>query len=152
MSFTDTEKHWLWGCAAATAESRSDVNVAMPHLRGKWSPTNAILRTLEPSFMRQSFIPRAPRCYAHESARQPQMCRLSVKWEGAFSGSVDSVLRAVVFKACGSTDPMRVGRSAGRIFAQMQLSSRRAHQAIPQYGCIPAEPAAVPPKSLYLAS
>ena len=40
------------------------------------------------------------------------MCRLSVKWEGTFSGSVDSVLRAVVFKACGSTKPMRVGRSA----------------------------------------
>src|SRR2546425_7176179 len=90
MSFTDTEKHWLWGCAAATEASRSDVNVAMPHLRGKWSPTNAILRTLEPSFMRQSFIPRAPRCYAHESAHQPQMCRLSVKSEGAFYGSVDS--------------------------------------------------------------
>src|SRR6266853_5425696 len=119
MSFTDTDKHWLWGCAAATAASRSDVNVAMPHLRGKWSPTNAILRTLEPSFMRQSFIPRAPRCYAQESARQPQMCRLGVKREGAFSGSVDSVLRAVVFKACGSTVPMRVGRSAGRIFGQM---------------------------------
>src|ERR1700726_2334334 len=50
MSFTDTEKHWLWGCAAATAASRSDVNVAMPHLRGKWSPTNAILRTLEVLF------------------------------------------------------------------------------------------------------
>src|SRR5713226_538279 len=71
-------------------------------------------------------------------ARQLQMCRLSVKWEGAFSGSVDSVLRAVVFKACGSTDPMRVGRSAGRIFAQMQWSSRRAYQAIPRHGCIPA--------------
>ena len=33
------------------------------------------------------------------------MCRLSVKWEGAFSGSVDPVLLAVVFKA------MRVYRS-----------------------------------------
>src|SRR5713101_3424824 len=55
MSFTDTDKHWLWGCAAATAASRSDVNVAMPHLRGKWSPTNAILRTLECSFMTPSF-------------------------------------------------------------------------------------------------
>src|SRR5437879_9036055 len=109
MSFTDTEKHWLWGCAAATETSRSDVNVAMPHLRGKWSPTNAISRTLEPSFMRQSFIPRAPRCYAHESARQPQMCRLSVKWEGAFSGSGGSVLRAVVFKA--SSLPIRCRRS-----------------------------------------
>src|SRR5664280_2485134 len=106
MSFTDTEKHWLWGYAAATAASRSDVNVAMPHLRGKWLPTNAILRTLESSFMRQSFIPRAPRCYAQQSARQLQMCRLSVK----HSGSVDSVLRAAVFKTCGSTDPMRVGR------------------------------------------
>src|SRR5664280_3097931 len=39
---------------------------------------------------------------------------------GKDSGSVDSVLRAVVFKACGSTDPMRVGWSARRIFAQMQ--------------------------------
>src|SRR5690348_17086790 len=27
------------GCALETAESRSEVNVAMPHLRGKWSPT-----------------------------------------------------------------------------------------------------------------
>src|ERR1017187_6909661 len=81
MSFTDTEKHWLWGCAAATAASRSDVNVAMPHLRGKWLPTNAILRTLESSFMRQSFIPRVPHCYAHESARLLPMCRLSAKWE-----------------------------------------------------------------------
>src|SRR3989454_9100247 len=60
MSFTDTEKHWLWGCAAATAASRSDVNVAMPHLRGKWSPTNAILRILEPSSMRQSLHSSRP--------------------------------------------------------------------------------------------
>src|ERR1700693_4713619 len=51
------------------------------------------------------FIPRAPRCNAHESARQLQMYRLSVKWEGTFSGSVDSVLRAVVFKACGLPIP-----------------------------------------------
>ena len=42
------------------------------------------------------------------------MCRLSVKWEGALSGRVDSVLRAVVFKPFGSTDAMRVGKSAGR--------------------------------------
>src|SRR5215472_18713774 len=60
MSFTDTEKHWLSGFAAATAASRSDVNVAMPHLRGKWSPTNAILRTLNPSFIRQSFHSSRP--------------------------------------------------------------------------------------------
>jgi hypothetical protein len=31
------------------------VNVAMPHLRGKWSPTKAILRTLEVSCVRHSF-------------------------------------------------------------------------------------------------
>jgi hypothetical protein len=42
------------GYALATEASRSDVNVAMPHLRGKWSPTNAILRTLEVLFMRHS--------------------------------------------------------------------------------------------------
>src|SRR5260370_24782535 len=64
-------------------------------------------------------FPRAQRCYAQESARQtanvPPQREL-----GKDSGSVDSVLRAVVFKACGSTDPMRVGRSARRIFAQMQ--------------------------------
>jgi len=70
------------------------------------------------------------------------MCRLSVKWEEAFSGSVDPILRAVVFKACGSTDPMGLAGAAGRIFAQMQWSSPWAHQAIPRYGCIPAEPAA----------
>src|SRR6516225_5784917 len=51
MSLTDTARHWFWGCALATAASRSDVNVAMPHLRGKWSPTKAILRTLELSFI-----------------------------------------------------------------------------------------------------
>src|SRR5947208_15913732 len=104
MSFTDTDKHWLWGCAAATAASRSDVNVAKPHLRGKLSPTNASLRTLEPSFMRQSFIPRAPRCYAHESPRTPRKCRLRMNCEGAFSGSVESVLRAAVDTAWESTD------------------------------------------------
>jgi hypothetical protein len=30
-------------------------------------------------FHEAAFIPRAPRCYAHESARQLQMCRLSVR-------------------------------------------------------------------------
>jgi hypothetical protein len=119
MSFTDTEKHWLWGCAAATAASRSDVNVAMPHLRGKWSPTNAILRILELSSMRQSLHSSRPallctRVCAPTANVPPQ------REMGKDSGSVDPVLRAVVFKACGSTDPMRVGRSPKRIFAQMQ--------------------------------
>src|SRR5260370_8750840 len=107
MSFTATEKHWLWGCAVATAASRSDVNVAMPHLRGKWSPTNAILRILETSFMGQAFIPRAPRCYAHESAPQLQSYRLCVKWEAPFSGSVDPVLRAVISRHAVSRSDAR---------------------------------------------
>src|SRR5579863_5529413 len=55
MSFTDTAKQSLCGCAAWTAASRSVVNVAMPHLRGKWSPMNAILRTLEVCCIRYSF-------------------------------------------------------------------------------------------------
>src|ERR1700692_3434650 len=55
MSLTDTARHWLRGCALWTAASRSDVNVAMPHLRGKWSPTKAILWTLEVSCVRHSF-------------------------------------------------------------------------------------------------
>src|SRR5579864_5668029 len=92
MSFTDTEKHWLWGCAAATAASRSDVNVAMPHLRGKWSPTNAILRILEPSSMRQSL----------HSSRPALLCtrvcaptaNVPPEREGVSSGNVDPVLRA----------------------------------------------------------
>src|ERR1700694_3100050 len=71
MSFTDTEKHWLWGCAAATASSRSDVNVAMPHLRGKWSPTNAILRTLEVCCMRYPFAQR-PRSRVPRPRREIQ--------------------------------------------------------------------------------
>src|ERR1700674_1338081 len=106
MSFTDTEKHWLWGCAVATAASRSDVNVAMPHLRGKWSPTHAILRILEPSSMRQSLHSSRPallcrRVCAPTANVRPQ------REPGKDSGSVDSVLRAVVFKPCGSTDPDR---------------------------------------------
>jgi len=51
---------------------------------------------------------------------EPQMCGLSVKWKERSPVVSIFHLRAVVFKACGSTDPMRVGRSAGRIFAQMQ--------------------------------
>src|SRR5216684_2948567 len=73
------------------------------------------------------------------------MCRLSVKWEGAFSGSVDSVLLAVVFKA--SSLPIRC-----RLAGAQEGYSRRCgdrldgpNQAIPRHGCIPAEPPAVSP-------
>ena len=50
------------------------------------------------------------------------MYRLSVKWEGTFSGSVDSVLRAVVFKACGL--PIRCGLAGAR----EGYSRRRSHR------------------------
>src|SRR5271170_2938726 len=60
MSFTDTAKHWLCGCADCTADSRSVVNVAMPHLRGKWSPTKAIFRTLVVCCIGYSFAHRHP--------------------------------------------------------------------------------------------
>src|SRR5271157_3256455 len=60
MSFTDTARHWLGGCALWTAASRLAVNVAMPHLRGKWPPTKAILRGLEVSFMRYFHGSHAP--------------------------------------------------------------------------------------------
>ena len=39
MSLNETEMHRLWVCAFATAASKSDVNVTIPHLRGKGSPT-----------------------------------------------------------------------------------------------------------------
>src|SRR5713226_814493 len=152
MSFTDTEKHWFGGCAAATAASRSDVNVAMPHLRGKWSPTNAILRTLEPSFMRQSFIPRAPRCYAQQSARQLQMCRLSVKWEA---------LRLYRFRpAGGGLQGMRLYRSdagwqergkdirADAVIISMSPTKLSLGMVASLQSPLPFHPA----KSLYLAS
>src|SRR5271157_4354883 len=123
MSFTDTEKHWLWGYAAATAARRSDVNVAMPHLRGKWSPINAILRILEPSSMRQSLPSSRPALLCTSVAPTANVPPQRQLWKD--SGSVDSVLRAVVFKACGSTDPMRVGRSARRY---SRRCSDRLHQ------------------------
>ena len=62
----------------------------------------------------------APRAAMRTSLHANRKCPASARSGGAFPDSVDSVLRAVVFKACGSTDPMRVSRSAGRIFAQMQ--------------------------------
>src|ERR1700674_1199566 len=71
MSLTDTARHWLWGCALWTAASRSDVNVAMPHLRGKWSPTKAILSTLEVSCMRHSFAQHIRKRELNSSTLQP---------------------------------------------------------------------------------
>src|SRR5579872_4143246 len=89
MSLTDTARHWLWGCALATAASRSDVNVAMPHLRGKWSPTKAIFPTLELLFMKAFLCclaafgpPRLIRVFAlrygWEMERVPQVLQLAV--------------------------------------------------------------------------
>jgi len=64
---------------------------------------------------------------------------------GKDSGSVDSVLRAVVFKACGSTDPMRVGGAREGYSRRGSDRLDEPNQAIPRHGCIPAEPAAISP-------
>src|SRR5258708_39883824 len=153
MSFTDTEKHWLWGCAAATAASRSEVNVAMPHLRGKWSPTNAILRILESSSMRQSLHSSRPAllctrvCVPTASVR-PQ------RELGKDFGSVDSVLQAVVFKACGSTDPMPAPQErekdvrADAVIVSMSPTKLSLCMIASRQSPLPFHPA----KSLYLAS
>jgi hypothetical protein len=50
MSLTETHRHWLCGYSFCTADSRSVVKVAMPHFRGKWSPTKATLRIFAVSF------------------------------------------------------------------------------------------------------
>src|ERR1700733_8494197 len=50
MSLTETHRHLLCGYWFCTADSRSVVKVAIPHLRGKWSPTKAILRIFAVSF------------------------------------------------------------------------------------------------------
>lgn len=71
-----------------------------------------------------------------------------MKWEGVFSGSVDPVLRAVVFKAPGSTDPMQV---AGAREGYSRGCSDRVDEpslAIPRHGCVPAELAAVSPSKI----
>jgi hypothetical protein len=129
------------------------VNVAMPHLRGKWSPTNAILRILESSSMRQSLHSSRPALLCTRvcapTANVPPQREL-----GKDPGSVDSVLRAVVFKACGSTDPMRVGRSARRIFradaviVSMSPTKLSLGMVASRQSPLPFHPA----KSLYLAS
>ena len=66
-----------------------------------------------PEVVRQSSIPRAPCCSMRTGLHANRKCPASARSGGAFPDSVDSVLRAVVFKACGSTDPMGVGRRAG---------------------------------------
>ena len=81
--------------------------------------------------------------------RQLRMCRLSVKWEGALPGSVDSVLQAEVFQECGSTDPMRICRGAGRIF----LCDRLDEPTKPSLGMVASLQSPLHmAKSLYLAS
>src|SRR5260370_41172789 len=93
MSLTATQKHWLWGCADATAPSRSDVKVAMPHLRGKWSPTKAILRTLECSLMTLSCwqVCKGGRGFLACAKNHPQQC------------PSDQDLHGIVQDACGDT-------------------------------------------------
>jgi hypothetical protein len=73
---------------------------------------------------------------------------------GKDSGSVDSVLRAVVFKACGSTDPMRVGREhekdtrADALIVSMSTTKLSLGMVASLKSPLPFHPV----KSLYLAS
>jgi hypothetical protein len=76
------------------------------------------------------------------------MYRLSVEWEGTFSGSVDSVLRAVVFKACGL--PIRCGLAGVQEGYSRRRSDRLDEPTKLSLGmnCIPAESAAVSPDKI----
>src|SRR5438309_9522246 len=98
MSFTDTEKHWLSGFAAATAASRSDVNVAMPHLRGRWSPTKAILRTLEGLFMKaaRNRSPSPPRLHSPPGVSYAVLG--SIRTVLAWAALGNSILRGAGFQ------------------------------------------------------
>jgi hypothetical protein len=49
--FDDTGKALALRMGTRDRGQQSEVNVAMPHLRGKWSPTKAILRTFVVVFM-----------------------------------------------------------------------------------------------------
>ena len=56
------------------------MNVAMPHLRGKWSPTKAILRILELLFMRSPLLFGGP--YHFDQSDSPG-CATDGKWSGS---------------------------------------------------------------------
>ena len=70
-----------------------------------------------------------------------------MKWEGVFSRSVDPVLRAVVFKAPRSIDPIQVQERESDIHADAVIVSR-AQPSDPRHGRIPAEPAAILPSKI----
>src|SRR5512144_1839056 len=96
MSLTETARHWLWGWALATAASRSDVNVAMPHLRGRWSPTKAILRTFDVACMKA--IPLLP-----GGLSPPRLFRFSGLRRGGEMQRVPQVLQFPVIVNRGRT-------------------------------------------------
>ena len=56
------------------------MNVAMPHLRGRWSPTKAILRTLEVLFMK-AFLCLSSRPLVDHS--DSPGCAAEGKWRGS---------------------------------------------------------------------
>jgi hypothetical protein len=98
------------------------VNVAMPHLRGKWSPTNAILRILEPSSMRQSLHSSRPALLCTRVCARTANVPPQREWEGAFSGSVDPVLRGWFSRHAGL--PVRCGLAGAREGYSRRCSDR----------------------------
>src|ERR1700724_1748353 len=68
MSLTETQRHWLCGYWLWTADSKSVVNVAIPHLRGRWSPTKAILRIFPVSFKRFPLVAMFVDLFRHSVA------------------------------------------------------------------------------------
>ena len=56
------------------------MNVAMPHLRGRWSPTKAILRTLEVLFMKAFLCCLAARHRFDQSGSPGCRCGREMKW------------------------------------------------------------------------
>ena len=61
--------------------------------------------------MREAIIDKLSR---HLASPPATVCRFSVKWKEAFSVSVNSALRAGIFKAFGSFDPMWFWEERGR--------------------------------------
>jgi len=83
---------------------------------------------------------------SHLALLFPSICAGSAgNGERALRVSVDAALRAGIFKASGSFDPMGFGDGRREWLPRPWASSRWARRAIPRQGCFPAEPASVSP-------
>jgi hypothetical protein len=81
----------------------------------------------------------------HKSLPADCTCAVSARSGKERSPGVWIPLRAVVFKACGSTDPMRLAGAREGYSRRCSDRLDQPNQAIPRHGCIPAESAAVSP-------